>query len=422
MQGILFLVLALWLVRVAPRRHASVWAVVAIAAVWAVVILHFSDLPGLLGIPTLWVMMMLAVMMGVWHATLLAVVITFPLAELKGWRRAVVVSLLGLPAAYLIGVITFADLLISANGNLTELGVRWVYGVHVVPLAAPMFAFGWRWIKSQPGPLRSQMGYATAGFMLTNLNDALVHFVGTSFAVAEGGFLVTTAELDLLILNGVVAAGVLALAAVASFRILGKKDRTPGTFFVLGVFAIAILLTPLQFVAENSAGVHGLVDGLAFLIAFYGMARFLVPNFDIGWSLPGGRTVAFTGSLVLLFIVQQTLEQYIGSTFGIIAGGTVAGFIMAALVPLERVISRIGSGQSKLEQEPPKDLESYWTYRRFQIYRTALEGQLQEGNDPWLSRTLKNLRDDLSISNPDHERLLQDLVAARATGKPERSN
>ncbi|HET6404940.1 MAG TPA: hypothetical protein VFH78_09860, partial [Candidatus Thermoplasmatota archaeon] len=325
-------------------------------------------------------------------------VLAYPTGFASRWRRNLALWL-GVVAAYLVA----AQFGLPSWTDVT--GAIWL-GFHSGTDVLAVALFGWAWLREPAGPWRRQFLYVLLAVFLWSVNDAvhdlaaLVHLWGAMQVVVA---VLSTAALA----GALVVVGTALARALRTHGAARKEDLA-----LVGGIVIAFALSPVQFVLD-----HILVDALALPLFAYAVLKYRLVGVDL--HVKRGIRVGVLGAFAVLvvLVVQQAVEQWVGSRFGVAAGALVAGVAIFALEPLRALATRVG--ERAMPGVQPTD--AYFHYRRLQIYRVALEGALREGSaDTGSALSLRALREELGITDDEHALVRADAERA-ARGLPPRA-
>lgn len=145
----------------------------------------------------------------------------------------------------------------------------------------------------------------------------------------------------------------------------------------------------------------------------YGMLRTQLFDFErkLQWTVKRGTLAAIF--LGVFFVTTQLAQNYLSNEYGWAYGGGVAGLMLFAISPLQRVAERVA-----VTAVPAPATAAGVDARKEEIFKAALEGALQDGAITQRERAmLQRLQLELGIANPEAKALETGVRAllARAT-------
>lgn len=177
-------------------------------------------------------------------------------------------------------------------------------------------------------------------------------------------------------------------------------------------YMIAYLVTALSFSVEARViyFLYGSMPwwelSLAYAVAtgilLYGVLRAHVFDIDlkIKWTLQQSTVAAVF--VAVFFVVSELAAQMLSARVGTIVGIATAGLLVFVLAPLQKAAERL------VDRAVPTSAD-YLRFRKFEIYRSAVEHALADGSVSTEERSLlERLRMDLGIAGAD----AQDLEAS----------
>jgi len=202
-------------------------------------------------------------------------------------------------------------------------------------------------------------------------------------------------------------AGVFALA-------FGIRDVSWGF-----VYAAAIWLIwsgTYQLVDSDASGLPYIIYALGTLLAVpliaYGILRTQMFDIDlrIRWTIKQSTLAA--AAVAIIFVLSEGANQFLSEELGNVGGLLAAAIVVFFLAPLQRFAERIASMAMPNTQNTPE----YTSYRKMQVYESAVAEALTEGGISNKERTLLNhLRESLGISPVDAEVLERELQQGQGT-------
>jgi len=138
----------------------------------------------------------------------------------------------------------------------------------------------------------------------------------------------------------------------------------------------------------------------------YGILRTQLFDIDLRlrWTL---KQSTIAGIFVaVIFVISEGASQFLSAELGNVAGLLAAAVVMFFLAPLQRFAERVAS----TAMPNTKDTPEYATFRKMQVYESAISEALAEGGISSKERTLLvHLRNSLGISESDAEAIERDL-------------
>lgn len=146
-------------------------------------------------------------------------------------------------------------------------------------------------------------------------------------------------------------------------------------------------------------------------IIAYGVLRTQLFDIDlrIRWTIKQSSVAGVF--IALIYLVTEVAERVLSAGLGSFVGLLAAAVLVFFLAPLQRFGERVASAAMPNTRETPE----YLTFRKLQVYESALQDALKEGGISDKERTLlEHLRGSLGVSAADAEALERDLAAAEA--------
>ena len=348
---------------------------------------------------------------------MLAFAIVYPNLGLTRGRRIALGALTALAAAGAVVLLALPDAWfydpVTGERGMTAI-VGPILSGTVDPIAITLL--GLRWLTSPPSAYRTQLAWGFLPLTWWTLHDG---FGYTIYPWVMRATPPADPALPLLVLLWIIrfsVAFVLAIMLVALARTIRGRgapdDRAMG--FVL-LYALPLTLVQVVFDASPGSGIppyaHLVLDYAVVPLAVYGVLRHRVVDIDLKLKRGiHGSTVA-ASFLAVFFVVGSIAQEFLADTLGWLAGGAAAGALIFAIAPIQRAAERL----SNAAMPNVRDDGGYLTYRRYQIYRVAVEGMLRDGIvEPSEATALRSLREELGLSIDDHRALEQDARARLA--------
>lgn len=217
------------------------------------------------------------------------------------------------------------------------------------------------------------------------------------------------------------------VAAIAAYR----RARTPSarqraraflvafTFFDLvwgGFYGSAAYLATQGSMNAALAEVLALVYAIAtpIFVALLTYAILKVQLFDIELRIKIGirrGTVALV-FLIVFVAVAEIAQSFLSAEYGLAAGGVVAGILLVAIRPLERMADRVASVAMPTATGSPE----YLAYKKLEVYRAAVESALEADGriDDREIAKLDRLAAKLGVRPEDAAAVRRDALGAMA--------
>lgn len=207
------------------------------------------------------------------------------------------------------------------------------------------------------------------------------------------------------------------VAALAAWR----RARTPLAKRQAAWFATSFGARNVGFVVIVALVLVGVPDvthyafqvlALAYVpLMAYGIAIAQMMDIDLRIKVGLRRGTIAAVFLVVFVGVAEVAQNYLSNEYGYAAGGAAAGILLLGIAPLQRIAERVGNAAMPGVQETPE----YLSYRKFEVYRAALEGALDNGEITQRERTvLARLRDSLGLDVAVAVEMERELAAKRA--------
>jgi len=183
-------------------------------------------------------------------------------------------------------------------------------------------------------------------------------------------------------------------------------------------FVYAAALVPIWFIGlvtpqmsgEPFWDLHSLVYICGTLVAVpliaYGILRTQLFDIDlrIRWTIK--QTTVAAALLTVVFLVSEGASAFLSAELGNVAGLLAAAVVMFFLAPLQRFAERVASTAMPKTQNTPE----YATFRKMQVYETAVAEALHGGGISAKERSLLNrLRESFGISECDAAAIEREL-------------
>lgn len=251
-----------------------------------------------------------------------------------GWRTAVGIGfLVGLPAV--LGMVDY-----SISADATNVGVpadligfrSTMAGIYSVPLAGMLATSAWRVLQTRPA---TKAEWIRAMSFTILLAPGLLAAWPSRFGQPWSLWTLTS----MVVLIAGLTLPLLILAAHAN----RAAARWALLWPAMGLLSYAYLLLPANAdVAFHDAyGLNGVLRVLGWAFLVYAILRadllgVRLPHFAVS------RGAVAAGSLAVLFIVAQVMQNFFSAEYGLLTGGVIAGTFLFAASPVQRAFERMG--------------------------------------------------------------------------------
>lgn len=334
----------------------------------------------------------------------LAFAAAYPAWTLSRRKAALLVASWVPGVAVLAATAVLPGVFIAPDGWRTPLLTDVLHVLSASSYLVVAWVFGRAWLAAAPGAYRRQFLFVLVPFLFWIVHDGLA---GLSPLVLEAPFGRSPLVGARLALSGVQVTSAIILATLALRRAAGSDGPEGRDDRIIAGWVLATLpLSLVQFIVQPLPLGHALVDALFLFLLFYGVAKYRVLDIDLKVKVTVRRGTVAAAFLALTFVAIQLTQNFLGTYLGWAAGGALAGVATFAITPIQTMAGRLA------EKVAPgaAPTEAYFTYRRFELYRVALEGMLRDGVvDAREASGLKGLRAKLGITMADHEALEREL-------------
>ena len=216
------------------------------------------------------------------------------------------------------------------------------------------------------------------------------------------------------------------VASINAWYLSAGLERTRARIFAFAfgfrdicwTFVYAAALVPIWFiglVTPQMSGtpfwdLHSLVYICGTLVAVpliaYGILRTQLFDIDlrIRWTIK--QTTVAAALLTVVFLVSEGASAFLSAELGNVAGLLAAAVVMFFLAPLQRFAERVASTAMPNTENTPE----YATFRKMQVYETAVAEALHGGGISAKERSLLNrLRESFGISECDAAAIEREL-------------
>lgn len=159
------------------------------------------------------------------------------------------------------------------------------------------------------------------------------------------------------------------------------------------------------------AWVHPFVTILPVLAIGYAILKTQLFDIDLKVKWGAARGSVATAMVFLVLASFKVAEFYLSREIGILLGGLAAGLVLVLAPRLNRMADRVA------DKAAPKvaPTSEYLTYRKFEVYRSAVEAALEDGEISGGERTmLTRLQEKMAIPAADAVEVESEVRAARA--------
>lgn len=214
------------------------------------------------------------------------------------------------------------------------------------------------------------------------------------------------------------AAAIQSLRAARSSASRGRARSYVAAFGARDVATLGLLVYYLFFwdsdvVADAQLGFFAfpMTEIIFAVLLAYGILK--VHLFDIDLRIKRGfaRGILTTVFLATVLIVGQLVQNATTTTFGVVGGAVVAGFLLLLIRPLDRAANRLADAAMPHVRDTP----GYAAFRKFEVYKAAVEELSVGGVSAKERRALDALRTKLGIAAADAKAMERDATKAGAT-------
>lgn len=301
------------------------------------------------------------------------------------------------------------------NGPLVLLGNAWT-----LTSLAMIYVFAFDLRRTPPGPVRRSLLLVFAAFLTSMLvwtgalflNDVSGRLEGSSIDASYSRLSYILEETSFL--ATLVAAAIVVVPAWRSPVVSIRREGRALAGLVTGVVGCVGLVTFLggpPAVEDWVSPAQGIADALGgmAIAAFCGYALLKHRLFDIDlklkWTIRRGTVAAIF--VAVFFAVSQVAQNFLAESYGWMAGGLVAGLLLFAITPLQRVADRVAAVAMPGVREGDMGTE-----RRAIFYRTAVAMAL---SDSIITREeerhLARLAEQLGLSHTEALRMREEVEA-----------
>lgn len=138
----------------------------------------------------------------------------------------------------------------------------------------------------------------------------------------------------------------------------------------------------------------------------FAMLRYQLLDVELRVKMTIQRGSVAAAFLLVFFVVAEVAQNYFNENYGLLSGGVAAGVMFFAIRPIERAASSVAeAAMPKVDATP-----AYLQYKRFEVYRAAVESALEGGSDidPRERGVLDRLRAKLGLAPADAAALEQE--------------
>ena len=143
----------------------------------------------------------------------------------------------------------------------------------------------------------------------------------------------------------------------------------------------------------------------------YGVLRVQLFDVDLRIKRTLKRSTVAATFVATFFVVSELTGDYLSSQFGTVLGVVGTGALMFFLDPIQRAAERLSDAAMPNTHDTPE----YETFRKLQVYETALRAALEDGHiSERQRRVLNSMIGSMGIDAKIAETLESDAQAARA--------
>ena len=259
------------------------------------------------------------------------------------------------------------------NGPLVLLSNAWT-----LTAVAMLYVFALDLRSAQPGPLRRSLVLVLAGFLTSMLvwtgalflNDVTgrldpraidASFARVAYVLEEASFLAALGAAAIVIVH----------AWRSSEATIRREAHAIGGLVAvtIGIVATVTFLGGRPDQEDWISPAQGIVDALGgvAIAAFAGYALLKHRLFDIDvrlrWTISRGTVAAIF--VAVFFAASQVAQNFLEDSMGWALGGLIAGVMLFAIAPVQRLAERVAVTAVPVQASPPED-------RKVELYRMAL--------------------------------------------------
>lgn len=220
-------------------------------------------------------------------------------------------------------------------------------------------------------------------------------------------------------------------AAVHSWYIAtsdAERERARAFTLAFGVrdvlWTFTFALNTAHYYGFIGSGMQGLPNGtspLKFVVPFlyeiaviiyvplvaYGVLRVQLFDIDLRIKRTLKRSTVAAAFVATFFVVSELASNYLSSQLGTVLGVFCTGALVFFLDPIQRTAERLSNAAMPNTHNTPE----YETFRKFQVYETALQAALEDGHiSKRQRRVLNSMIESMGIDTTIAKRLENDAL------------
>jgi hypothetical protein len=224
-------------------------------------------------------------------------------------------------------------------------------------------------------------------------------------------------------------------AAVHSWYIAksdAERERARAFTLAFGVrdvfWTFTFALNAAHYYGVVGNGMQGLINGSSvwsFVLPFfyelaviiyvplvaYGVLRVQLFDIDLRIKRTLKRSTVAAAFVATFFVVSELASNYLSSQLGTVLGVLCTGPLVFFLDPIQRAAEKLSNAAMPNTHDTPE----YESFRKFQVYETALQAALEDGHiSERQRRVLDSMVKSMGIDTDIAERLESDALAALA--------
>ena len=143
----------------------------------------------------------------------------------------------------------------------------------------------------------------------------------------------------------------------------------------------------------------------------YGVLRVQLFDIDLRIKRTLKRSTVAAAFVATFFVVSELASNYLSNQLGTVLGVLCTGALVFFLDPIQRTAERLSNAAMPNTHDTPE----YETFRKFQVYETALGAALEDGHiSTRQRRVLNSMVESMGIDTNVAERLENDALASLA--------
>lgn len=143
----------------------------------------------------------------------------------------------------------------------------------------------------------------------------------------------------------------------------------------------------------------------------YGVLRVQLFDVDLRIKRTLKRSTVAAAFVATFFVVSELASNYLSNQLGAVLGVLCTGALVFFLDPIQRTAEKLSNAAMPNTHETPE----YETFRKFQVYESAVHAALEDGHiSERQRRVLNSMVDSMGIDTKVAQRLEDDARAAIA--------